>query len=123
MFDTINTRFWTLPLWGSFAVVVTALLALQAVFMAWGSRHFVTAWLQSFVAVSLYWFSILGSIALAYLAGWKTSQTSGHTWLGWAVGITVFVACTYVSTLFEDIPGIGWRIELIREYSGTSEYY
>jgi hypothetical protein len=118
MFDKLAE----LPVWTRWVAGIVLITSVDAIRMAWGERHFVGAFSESFVAVLLYWATLLGSFALAIWAGSKVGGRTSRAWLGWFVGIVVLFSAFEVRDVVKEIPGVGWRIKMMEQAHDDYDY-
>lgn len=113
--DAMMDGFFELPLWARWVLAILAIMSVDALFLAWGERRPVAAFAESLVAVTAYWATGLGSIALGIWGGVTAAKKTGRTWIGWIAGIAIMFLAGFSRLLVKEIPGIGWRIEKIEE--------
>lgn len=113
--DGIADGFLELPVWARWALAILAIMSVDALFIAWGERRPVAAFAESLVAVTAYWATGLGSIALGIWGGVTVAKKTARTWAGWAAGIAIIFLFSFSRLLVKEIPGVGWRVEKIEE--------
>ena len=115
---------------------------MSAYALAWKEERVVVAFVQLFIAHTLFVVCPIGGIAAGYFVGnkiykklddrqWKSAEEKGTIyehegrlpmWLGWGIGILIGFAVTLTAfQLCFRIPGVGWRIEQMSEY-GDADY-
>ena len=114
--------FSRLPLWAQIGIGFVALCSLDALFMAWGDRHFFASFALSLIAVILHWILIFGSLLVPIWAGCATAERTRRDWLGWIVGLAVLAGCLELGYRAEGIPGVGWRIEKIIDANADRDW-
>ena len=101
----------SLPTWAKWAVGITAVIAVQALSVAWDEYRFVAAFAEEFVARLIYLGLMFGPLAAGVATGlWVARRTK--TWIGWVIGIAIAVVVfEVVFRTAPHIPGVGWRFE------------
>lgn len=109
--DVMLERWMELPYWFRWGMAGLGIFWIIPAFIAaWGEWRFVAAFAEILFAYAFYWIILIASLGLGIFAGKKTAQKSGHTWLGWVVGIVVVVAVYgLINNWVSHIPGVGWR--------------
>ncbi len=70
---------------------------------------------ESLAAILLYWATACAAFAIAVWAGRRVGRHTSRVWLGWIVGISVFVAAVrFGDLMIKEIPGVGWRIKMMQ---------
>ena len=118
--DKLYCRFLDLPTWARWEigiiVVITLFLVIPAVQDAWGEKRFVGAFAEAFVAHALYKIGLIVTLFLGASPGLWIADTSGRDWLGWVVGLPIFLAVVFIYFwISEHIPGVGWRFKELME--------
>lgn len=119
---SLSDKWYSLPTWGKWTVGIFAIVTVDAIFVAWGERRFVAAFAEHFAAIVLYYGVLFGGVAAGYWGGSKTFKKTSKTWLAWTIGILATLAVWFLTVVTEEIPGVGWRIKKIQEFSGSYEY-
>jgi len=96
-------------------------IIIDSVAEAWGERRFLKAFIESFLALFIHWFFIIGSFAGGIYTGYKVTSHTKKQWLGWIAGIMVFGVIVWLSTYAYELDGIGWRLQKINN-TNTYEY-
>jgi hypothetical protein len=108
-------KFMKLPIWARWVVGILVVTSVDAIHMAWGERYFAIAFFESLIAVLLYWATALGAVAVGIWAGSKAAGRTSRKWLGWVVGIAVFLAALNLRDVTKEIPSVGWRIKKMEQ--------
>ena len=80
-----------------------------------GRRRPVAAFAEFLVAVTAYWATGLGAIALGIWGGVAAARKTARTWVGWIAGIAITFLAGFSRQLVKEIPGVGWRVERIEK--------
>lgn len=103
------------PMFLCFSVVPVGIVA--SIF-AWNEERVVAAFAELFVAQLLNLLVPVGSALIGYFIGNKIYNKTGPKWLGWTVGIIVFILLSFsLMEVCHKIPGVGWRMERSSEES------
>ncbi|MBE1506519.1 hypothetical protein [Rhizobium viscosum] len=113
MLDSCISAWLRLPVWGRFATAIFGLFAISSIGPAIHERSPV-AFIESFLALTFHWALVLGSFASAIWGGVKVAEKLARNWIGWVVGTAIFITFGFVYVIFEQLPGIGWRMESVR---------
>ena len=116
MFERAYSAWEAWPLWARMASGVMALFVADSVITAWGTRDFIGNLIEAFFAQILYWGGPLLSIAAGVLVGRWIQAKSRSAGVAWGSGIvTAFVLFGMIELGVREIPGVGWRIEAMRD--------
>jgi len=114
IFGWVGDKFGELPPWARWTTGIFGVLLLSALFAAWGERNYVAATAEFFVAYIVKYGGIIGSIGAGIWVGALVSRRT-TSWLGTIIGVLVFLVVGFVVFMAGDaIPGVGWRLELMR---------
>ena len=94
----------------SVVYVVSILLAVPSIFMAWGDKRPAGAFFESFVALIFYYGIGIGGLLASIFVGYTVAEEKKSNSLGWIAGLVSLVFATFSLHAATKIPGVGWRI-------------
>ena len=104
-----NTSIWT-----KIAFVFFLVIGAYSAYSAYEERNPALAFAEIFLATIFANGNQIVSVFIGYLTGKKISDASSKKWLGWVIGIAVFLlSTTTISLVASEIPGVGWRYKAI----------
>ncbi|KTB84339.1 hypothetical protein AO069_23375 [Pseudomonas syringae pv. syringae PD2774] len=87
---------------------------------AWKDRHFISSFVLWTVTNALYLPILISGMGTAIWIGVMAAKLSKFKALGWIAGIASFIGFSYVIVfVIGEIPGIGWRLLVIMDRSGS----
>ncbi len=106
---------------GLVIAILSVISVIAAIGNVWGDKRPIGSFFEEFVAISAHWVMLVGSIWFAGWAGTRIYEKIGSKFVGWIVGISVFLGFGFfVMTAVSNIPGVNWRFEKL--FSGGDDY-
>lgn len=99
-----------LPTWAKWVTGVSGVFAFYSIGPAISERD-PLAFFENFLALAFHYGIIIGSFVAAIWGGMKIAGISRRGWLGWVVGVAIFIAFAFASVGLQHLPGIGWRMQ------------
>ncbi len=102
------------PNWVKYLVAFVVFCLLDGGSQAWGEKNYFSGVVEASFAVALFWGTALATFGMAIYGGTKVANRSGSNFLGWIVGIVIFILFAVISGLaIEEISGVGWRYKAL----------
>ncbi len=110
--DSIIATWERLPLWAKWVCGISGLFIVTSVWPALHERHFLSSFIEIFIANVLHWGLVIGSFADAIWGGLRVANMTGRGWLGWVAGLVIFgVIGVGIGASLRKLPGVGWRLD------------
>ena len=104
------------------AVVIGCAVVLDSIVAVWGERRPVGGFFEELIARSGHYVIVIGAFVGAVFVGIKATEKTNRRFVGWFVGIILFLVIGGIGTLLlSRIPGVDWRYERLQE-SMESDY-